>query len=270
MVANRLLAPFSVLVRHRYLAWEMTKREILGRYRGASFGLLWSIFSPFLMLMIYTLAFGYILKSRWPGSNGTTADFALILFAGLVLHGFFSECFTRSVQLIVGNANYVKKVVFPLELLVWSMTFSALFHLLVNLAVLLLLKLLWHGGLPWTALLLPLVLLPFLVLTVGISMACAALGVYLRDLGQVAGVIATAMLFISSAIVPISSVPAAYRWVFMLNPLTFMIDQCRDLVIWGRLPDWKGLGLYLIVALLVLLLGAFVFRKMRGGFADVL
>lgn len=270
MVVTRMLAPFSVLFAHRYLAWEMTKREILGRYRGASFGLLWSIFSPFLMLMIYTLAFGYVLKSRWPGSNGTTTDFALILFAGLVVHGFFAECFTRSVQLIVGNANYVKKVVFPLELLVWSMTFSALFHLLINLGVLILLKLLWHGALPWTVLLLPLVLLPLVLLTVGLSLACASLGVYLRDIGQVAGVLATAMLFLSSAIVPITSVPEGYRWVFMLNPLTFMIDQCRDLVIWGRAPDWAGLGVYLAIALAVLMLGAFVFRKMRGGFADVL
>lgn len=270
MAVARMLAPFSVLVRHRYLAWEMTKREVLGRYRGASFGLLWSLISPFLMLLIYTLAFGYILKSRWPGSNGTTMDFALILFAGLVVHGFFSECFTRSAQLIVGNANYVKKVVFPLELLVWSMAFSALFHMLVNIAVLLLLKLFWHGSLPLTALLLPLVLLPLMVLTVGISLACAALGVYLRDIGQVVGVLATAMLFLSSAIVPVASVPEGYRWVFGLNPLTFMIDQCRELVIWGRMPDWSGLGVYLIVALMVLLAGTWVFRKARGGFADVL
>lgn len=270
MAVTRILAPFSVLVRYRYLAWEMTKREILGRYRGASFGLLWSLISPFLMLMIYTLAFGYILKGRWPGSNGSTTDFALILFTGLVVHGFFAECFTRSALLIVGNANYVKKVVFPLELLVWSMAFSALFHLLVNLGVLLLLKLLLHGDLPWVVVLLPLVLLPLLLLTAGISLACAALGVYLRDIGQVAGVIATAMLFLSSAIVPLESVPSSYRWVFLLNPLTFIINQCREIVIWGRLPDWFGLGVYLVVALVMLIMGALVFRKMRGGFADVL
>ncbi|MGH8045020.1 MAG: ABC transporter permease, partial [Stenotrophomonas sp.] len=127
----------SVFGKHRSLAFELTQREVLGRYRGASFGLLWSLISPFLMLLVYTMAFGYIMKGRWPGSTGSTTEFALILFAGLTVHGFFAECFTRAPQLIVGNTNYVKRVVFPLDILGWSMTFSALFHLLMNIVVLL-------------------------------------------------------------------------------------------------------------------------------------
>ncbi len=252
------------------LLWELTKREILGRYRGTQMGMLWALITPFFMLLIYTLAFGYILKSRWPGAGGSYSDFAMILFAGLVIHSFFAECFVRASGVIVGNANYVKKVVFPLQTLVWSMVFSALFHLLINFIVLILMRLILHGGIPWTVLLAPIVFIPLLLLTTGVSLILAALGVYLRDIGQFANVVATAMLFLSSAIVPIDSVPGHVRWVFMINPLTFAINQCRDVVLWGRGLDWGGLGWYAMIAVAVLAIGCFVFEKTRKGFADVL
>ncbi|AWH27951.1 MULTISPECIES: ABC transporter permease [Stenotrophomonas] len=260
----------SVFGKHRSLTFELTQREVLGRYRGASFGLLWSLISPFLMLLVYTMAFGFIMKGRWPGSTGSTTDFALILFAGLTVHGFFAECFTRAPQLIVSNTSYVKRVVFPLDILVWSMTLSALFHLLMNMVVLLLLYLCVKGSIHPTAVLLPVVVLPLVILTVGIGWITSALGVYLRDIGQIAGVIAAAMLFLSSAIIPVESVPASYRIVFELNPLTFIINQVREVVIWGRLPDWAGLGLYTAIACVVAFIGHRMFNKLRVGFADVL
>ncbi|MGH8052993.1 MAG: ABC transporter permease [Stenotrophomonas sp.] len=260
----------SVFGSNRSLAYELTQREVLGRYRGASFGLLWSLISPFLMLLVYTLAFGFIMKGRWPGSSGSTTDFALILFAGLTVHGFFAECFTRAPQLIISNTGYVKRVVFPLDILVWSMTFSALFHLLMNMMVLLLLFFLVKGVIYPTAALLPLILVPLVILTVGVCWMVSALGVYLRDVGQIAGVIAAAMLFLSSAIIPVESVPASYRIVFELNPLTFIINQVREVVIWGRMPDWVGLGVYTVIACTIAVLGYAVFKKLRRGFADVL
>lgn len=260
----------SVLGKHRSLTFELTQREVLGRYRGASFGLLWSLISPFLMLLVYTMAFGFIMKGRWPGSSGSTTDFALILFAGLTVHGFFAECFTRAPQLIVSNTGYVKRVVFPLDILVWSMTLSALFHLVMNMVVLLLLYLCVKGSIHPTAVLLPIVLLPLVILTAGIGWMTSALGVYLRDIGQIAGVIAAAMLFLSSAIIPVESVPASYRIVFELNPLTFIINQVREVVIWGRLPDWSGLAIYTLIACVVAVIGHRIFTKLRVGFADVL
>ncbi|WP_312237221.1 ABC transporter permease [Stenotrophomonas sp.] len=260
----------SVFGKHRSLTFELTQREVLGRYRGASFGLLWSLISPFLMLLVYTMAFGFIMKGRWPGSSGSTTDFALILFAGLTVHGFFAECFTRAPQLIVSNTSYVKRVVFPLDILVWSMTLSALFHLVMNMVVLLLLYLCVKGSIHPTAVLLPVVLIPLVILTAGIGWMASALGVYLRDIGQIAGVIAAAMLFLSSAIIPVESVPASYRIVFELNPLTFIINQVREVVIWGRLPDWTGLAIYTLIACVVAVIGHRMFTKLRVGFADVL
>ncbi len=260
----------ETLAQRRSLLAELTKREILGRYRGASIGLLWSLISPFLMLMVYTLAFGYILRSRWPGTSGSTTDFALILFVGLVVHGFFAECLTRAPQLVLSNPGYVKRVVFPLEILACSMTLTALFHLAMNLVVLVALKWFWHGELYWHMLLLPLVIAPLAILTVAVGWFLSALGVYLRDISQFVGVLATAMLFLSSAIIPLESLPEDYRWVFRANPLTLIIDQAREVVIWGRMPDWTALGIYTACVSGLALLALAFFRRMRGGFADVL
>lgn len=265
-----LAQPFAMVAQHRSLIAQLAKREVLGRYRGAAFGMFWSLISPMFMLMIYTLAFGFILKSRWPGSDGSTKDFVLILFCGLIVHGFFAECMTQAPRLILANANYVKKVVFPLQALVWSMVAAALFHLATNMLVLAGLKLFLDETLPWTVLLLPIVVLPLVFLSVAVGLLFSALGVYVRDIGQFVGVLATAMLFLSSAIVPVQAIPEQYRWVFGINPLTYTIDQARDVVLWGRMPDWLVLGQSALLYIALLVLASAVFEKMRGGFADVL
>lgn len=262
--------PFDAWLRHRSLTLEMTKRDVLGRYREASFGLLWSLISPFLMLLIYTLAFGYVLKSRWPGTSGNIADYSMLLFVGLIVHGFFSECMNRAPGLIVGNPNLVKRIVFPLQVLPWMAMLSALFHAITNSIVFLLLNLAMRGEIAPTLPLLPLVLLPLAVAALGVGWLLSSLSVFLRDIAQVTGVIATALLFLSSAIVPVDTLPEKYQLVFRLNPLTFIIDQAREVAFWGRLPDWSGLGLYFAGALLFAYAGYAVFQKTRPGFADVI
>ncbi len=266
----RILGPLDALRDYRSLTWEMTRREVLGRYRGASFGLLWSLISPFLMLTIYTLAFGYVLKARWPGTTGNMADFAMLLFIGLIVHGFFAECLTRSSNLIIGNANLVKRIVFPLQILPWSMVFSALFHAIANASVFLVVNLIIRGELHFTMLLLPVILLPLAIGLLGLGWMLSALTVFLRDINQITGVLATAALFLSSAIVPVQTLPESYQFVFKLNPLTFIIDQAREVAYWGRLPDWSGLTLFTVGAVAFAYLGYAIFQKTRRGFADVL
>lgn len=268
--ALSLTGPFGAWLRHRSLTIEMTRRDVLGRYRGASFGLLWSLISPFMMLVVYTLAFGYILRARWPGTTGNTADFAMLLFMGLIVHGFFAECLIRAPTLIAGNTNLVKKIVFPLDILPWTIVLSALFHALMNTLVFALLNFLLRGELHLTLLLWPVVLLPLVFLTLGTTWLLSSLSVFLRDIGQVTGVLATAMLFLSSAIIPVETLPARYQVVFRLNPLTFIIDQAREVAFWGRMPDWIGLGVYMAGALIFAYIGFAVFQKTRRGFADVL
>jgi len=263
-------SPLSALARHGSLTVELTKREILGRYRGASFGLLWSLISPFLMLAVYSFAFGGILKSRWPQANNEHGSFALILFLGLITHAFFAECINRAPLLVVGNVNYVKRVIFPLEILPWPMVLSALFHLFTNLLAFMVLQLALTGQLSWTIILFPLVIAPLFVLALGVAWGLAALGVYFRDISQMTGVLATALLFTSSAIVPLSAVGPEVRWIFEINPLTFIIDQVRAVALWGQLPDWSGLGLYAVASVIVAYMGFSAFASTRRGFADVL
>lgn len=265
-----LREPFSALGRHRSLTWELTKRDVQGRYRGASFGLLWSVLSPFLMLLVYTVAFGSILRSRWPQQVDGGPDFTLILFVALIVHGLFSECLTRAPLLILGNPSYVKRVVFPLEVLPWPMLLSAFFHALMNLLVLVLLFGLRFGPPPWTVVLFPLVLVPLALVGVGLGWLFASLGVYLRDISQITGVLSTALLFLSSAMVPVETLSPRYQVVFRLNPLTFIIDEARKVTLWGQLPDWQGLVLYALGALMFCYLSYAWFRATRPGFADVL
>jgi len=265
-----LAEPFSAFGRHWSLTRELTKRDVLGRYRGASFGLLWSVLSPFLMLLVYTVAFGSIFKSRWPQQFEGGPDFTLILFVGLIVHGFFTECLTRAPQLIVGNPSYVKRVVFPLEILPWPMLLSAFFHALMNVLVLIGLFALRFGVPPWTVVLFPLVLLPLALVGAGIGWLFASLGVYLRDISQITGVMSAALLFLSSAMVPVDTLSPNYQLIFRLNPLTFIIDEGRKVALWGQMPDWIGLGLYSLGALAFCYVSYAWFRTTRSGFADVL
>ncbi len=267
---HRLSRPFAALVDHRSLTVELARRDILGRYRGASFGLLWSLISPFMMLMIYTFAFGTVMGGRWPQVEAGDTSFAIILFAALMVHGFFSECLVKSPSLVTANPNFVKRVIFPIDILPWPLVMSALFHTGTTLAVFLALRLVMDGQVAWTTVFFPLVMLPLVMLCLAMSWFLAALGVYLRDINQVTPLLSLAMLFLSTAMMPLSSVPESYRWVFMLNPLSFIIDQARAVLLWGDLPDWQGLGIYLLVAMVLLYAARYFFATTRRGFADVL
>lgn len=271
MSVGRLLGPVTSVLRNRSLIIELSKRDILGRYRGASFGLLWSVLSPFLMLVVYTFAFGNILKSRWPQANTEhEQSFAIILFVGLIVHGFFAECFSRAPTLVTSNPSYVKRVIFPLEILPWPMLLSALFHTLMNILVLVVLRLFMDHAFSWEVILLPIVLLPLMLLMLGLGWILAALGVYLRDISQITGVLSTALLFTSSAIVPVETVGEKYRFIFQSNPLTFIIDQARAVALWNQTPDWAGLAVYALVSAGIALLGYSWFMATRRGFGDVI
>ena len=269
---NYSIVPIEMLkslAKNRSLIYQMSKREVVSRYKGSLMGLLWSFFNPVLMLIVYTFVFSVIFKARWPGVTNNL-EFAGILFAGLIIYSLFSECVSRSPSLILSNVNYVKKVIFPLEILSWIALGSSLFHACVSVIVLLSFMLLLTGSLHWTVLLFPLIIFPLLLLIMGISWILASLGTYSRDIGQVISFIVMAMMFMSPIFYPSSAFPESYRILFYLNPLTFIIEQSRDVLLWGTLPNWQGLGLYTIVSSLVAWFGFVWFQKTRKGFADVL
>lgn len=273
-----LTAVFTSFWRNRELILQMTKREVIGRYRGSVFGILWSFFNPLLMLAVYTFVFSVAFKARWhmdtsagtDGSIGGKTEFAIILFAGLIAYGLFAECVNRASSLVLSNVNYVKKVVFPLEILPWISIGAALCHAIISLSVLLLFYLVLNHNLHWTAVLAPLILLPLVLFTVGLAWFLSALGVYLRDVGQTVGLVTTALIFVSPVFYPVTALPENYRFLLMLNPLSYPIEELRHVLIFGKLPDWPTLSVYTLGGVGVAWLGFVFFQKSRKGFADVL
>ena len=260
----------SLLI-NRQLIVQMTKREVAGRYKGSVMGLAWSFFNPVFMLVVYTFVFSEIFKARWGvGGEESKTQFAVLLFVGLIVLGLVSEVLNRAPGLIIANVNYVKKVVFPIEILPVIAMGAALFHGLVSLGVLLVAFALFNGYLQWTVVFIPLVLLPLVILTTGLAWMLASLVVFLRDVGQTIVIITTVLMFLSPVFYPLTAVPERFRPIIMANPLTFIIEQAREVLIWGHLPNWMGLGIYTLAAALVAWAGYAWFQKTRKGFADVL
>jgi lipopolysaccharide transport system permease protein len=262
---------FASLWRNRQLIWQMTRREVVGRYRGSVMGLAWSFFNPVLMLIVYTFVFSVVFKARWNVSGDESkTDFAIILFTGMIVFNLFAEIVNRAPGLIIYNVNYVKKVVFPLEILSWVALGSVLFHSLVSLFVLLLAQFILNQSLPWTIVLFPLVLLPLIFASLGAAWFLAAIGVFVRDVGQITGVITTILMFLSAVFYPLSALPERYQNLLKLNPLVLIITESRNVLIYGSLPDWPWLGLALLMGLAIAFTGFWWFQKTRKGFADVL
>ncbi len=265
---------FLSLKRHYPLILQLIKREVVGRYRGSLLGMLWSLINPILMLAIYTFVFSVVFKIRMDQQDGSIYDdkfaFALVLFVGLIIFNLFSECLSRAPGLILANVNYVKKIIFPLEILPWVNLGSALFHASISFSVLLGFLLLIDHPIHWTSIYLPIIVLPLLFLIIGLSWFLASIGVFVRDIGQFIGLILTMLMFMSPIFYPASALPASVRDYLFLNPLTFIIEQTRTVILYGQSPNWIGLAVYYAIALLIAWAGMVWFEKTRKGFADVL
>jgi len=266
-------SPYGMLAslrRNRNLIIASTKREVLGRYRGSVLGILWSFFNPLFMLAVYTVVFSVVFKARWSTGSNSKIEFALVLFAGLIIFNLFSECITRAPGLILSNVNYVKKVIYPLEILPVTILLAAGFHALTSLGIWFLAYILFFGIPAATTLLLPFIVLPFAMFIMGLSWALASLGVYLRDVSQIVGVITSVLMFLSPIFYPVDALPENFRHMLYLNPLTPVIEMTRDVLYWGKTPDARVLGIYWFATAIVAWLGFAWFQKTRKGFSDVL
>jgi lipopolysaccharide transport system permease protein len=265
------LAVFASFWNHRTLILSLAKRDVIGRYKGSALGLLWSFFNPLLMLGVYTFVFGVVFDARWnTGGTGSTLEFAVILFSGLLVFGIFSECINRSPALMLQNPGFIKRVVFPLEGLPWVMLCSSLFHAAISLVVLAVVMLLVIGALPFTWPLIVVVLVPLVLFILGLSWALATLGVYLRDLQQTTSIVTAILMFMSPVFYPASAVPKEFRWAIDWNPMTFFVEQARKVLVFGELPDFTGVGWMTLAGLVVAWLGLAFFQHARDGFADVI
>lgn len=270
-ILNIFIAP-RLFWRHRGLFAQMLRRNISSRYRGSVLGLVWSFVHPLMMMAVYTFVFGIVFKARWgmEALDENRAAFPLIMFCGLTVFNLFSESLSNSGNLIVNHTSFVKKVVFPLELLPVCTVATAFFFGAAWFSLLLLGACFFLQSLSWTICLLPLTLVPLLLLTTGISFIIAALGVYLRDVPQLVGVTTQVLFFMTPIFYPVSLVPPHLRWLLYLNPLTSLVEETRKLFLYGQEPDYLVCLWLFLFSLLVFQIGFVCFNKMKKGFADVL
>ncbi|WP_288398703.1 ABC transporter permease [uncultured Serratia sp.] len=258
----------KTLLKNTGLIFNLTKRDVESRYRGTSLGIVWSLLNPVIMLSIYSFIFGFVFKAKW--GLTTTENYTLIMFTGLLTHGFIAECLGKATTIYVYNVSYVKKVLFPLESLCWVSVFGSLFQFFMGCIVFAIFCILLKQPVSLMALLVPIVILPLILLSYSISLFLSSLGVYIRDMGQVVSVIIALMLFMSPIFYPITAVPEQYRMLIYINPLTFIVEALRDVVLYGKLFSLEGYALYWGISIVLYVLAITWFKKVKRGFADVL
>jgi lipopolysaccharide transport system permease protein len=263
--------PIENIYNNKDLLKQLAKQNVLGRYKGSGLGGLWSFVTPLFMLTIYTFVFSVIFKARWGTAVGNSRlEFALTIFCGLAVYNIFSESINSSATTIVSNVNYVKKVVFPLEILPVNMVMSALFFGGIWFIILFAGIGIFMHKICLTAICLPLILLPLILFTLGLSWFIASLGVYIRDVVHFIGLALQALFFMTPIFYPITMVPEQYQTILRLNPMTTIIQETRKVILYNKWPDWQLLGIVFIVSLVIFQLGYAWFMTTKRGFADVL
>jgi len=260
------LLPLSIF-RHRYVLGQLIKRDVMLRYRGAYFGLLWIFLNPLIMLGIFVFVFGYIFQMKWPQDTGGV-PYALSLYCGLIVFNIFGEAVSRAPAAVRGYPSYVKKIIFPVELLPIVPFGSALIHAVFN-TLILFLALAWVGQLHASQWLFPLLLLPLVLFSLGLAWFLAAWGVFIKDMTQIVPVFVQMMLFLSPVFYPVQAVPEALRGLYGYNPLGAVIENLRA-ALGGYAVSWGGWFSAMVIALLVFLAGYAFFRYSRDEFADAL
>ncbi|WP_051261565.1 ABC transporter permease [Desulfovibrio inopinatus] len=260
---------FDRLWAQRELIRETAGQEFRARYQGTQLGVLWTLLSPLLMLGVYTFVFGVIFKARWnPDVPSNLFEYALILFTGIVAYEVFSISLVQAPTLVVRNMVYVKKVVFPLEILAISSLLASFWGSVLSLLLVLAGVVIATGTLPWTAVFLPLAYIPLMLFTLGLMWFLAAAGVYLRDIQHLTTVLVQLYFFGTPILYPITLAPERMRFYLGLNPMHIIVDHFRRFLIFGQTPDWIALGGVTCFGFLIFMIGYVVFMKSKRWFAD--
>ncbi|EEW11828.1 ABC-transporter permease [Vibrio mimicus SX-4] len=255
---------------NKTLLKQLMIRDFTSRYKSGALGLAWAMINPLLMLGLYSFVFVAVFKMRWGVNDTSGHNFVLLLFTGILVHGLFSEFVVRAPNLITSNPSYVKKVVFPLELIPLTPILGAIVNFCLGLTLVLIMQFWINEEFSLYVLLIPIIILPFIILLIGVSYIFSSLGVYFRDLSQISGLISTIAIFASPVLFPMENVPDAYRNLLYLNPITLVVEQLREVIVLGQLPNLVNLTIYSGISIAILIVGIFWFKIVKKGFSDVL
>lgn len=258
----------SSAVKNKRLILRMAKREIISRYKGSMLGVFWSLLNPLIMLTVYTFVFGVVFNAKWGVDSGE--NFSVVLFTGLILHALLAETVALAPTTILSNVNYVKKVVFPVEVLAFIYLSSSFFNFVIGLGLVFIAQLLFGTGVSLTWLYLPLIILPMIFLCLTVLWLFSSLGVYIRDLRQITPILATLLLFLCPIFYPLSAMPDSFQKVILLNPLSYIVEQAREILIFGNIPNIMNLSLYTLATIVLAQIAYSFFMRTKKGFADVL
>lgn len=252
------------------LLLSLTGRDIKKKYKDSLLGALWGVLVPLIMLAIYTVIFSTIFSAKWKGIEvHTKVDYAVLLFIGLIVYNFFAESLTRAPTAVLGNPNLVKKVVFPLEVLPPVVVLSSLYNAGVGAIALGAFLIFSSFGLHWQVILLPILVLPMLALTLGVTYLFASLGVFFRDVDQIAGLLARVLQYLTPVLYPSIIFPDAIGQWMRLSPLAIYVEQIRALIVTGTLPNWGLYGWAVAWSVSIFFFGYWWFQRTRRAFADV-
>lgn len=256
---------------HHDLIARLVRRDVEQRFRGSRLGWAWLLLQPLVTIATFYFVFVVVFNNRWGNADEPTGEFILALFVGILVFNVFSEIVGKSPGLISGNVNFVKKVVFPLDILPVVSALSALVLFVLGACIWLITFMLVRGGLPpMMALVAPLFLVPIVLYAVGTTWVLSAISVYFRDIGQAVPLVLQALIFLTPVLYPLDRVPGALRGVLMANPLTIPLEAMRNACLSGSLPDLAPLSFNLAGGLAVAAIGHAFFQRARLGFADVL
>ena len=261
----------SYMERNYFLILQIVKRDIWSKYKGSYLGIVWAVLVPLLMLLVFTFVFNGIFQAKWGNKESLSKmDFSLNLFIGLSIFWFVADYISRAPTFFTSVPNYIKKVIFPLEVLPVAYLLSSLFNLFIYFILIVAIVLFSRGSVPVSIIALPIVIVSILPMLYGAGLFLASVSVYVRDLTSIIGVLINLLMFLSPIFYPLSAINGKYRWLFELNPLSLIIEECRKIVMQGKWPDVKVLTIYVTISCISFFIGYRVFVKTREGFADVL
>jgi lipopolysaccharide transport system permease protein len=263
------MVAFLKVFKHKDLIYQFVKRDLASKYKGSLLGTMWSFLVPFIMLTIYTFVFSVIFKAKWGKGDENIFTFGLTLFAGFIVYTIFAEVVTRSTTIITNNPNYVKKVVFPLEIFPVVLLGVSMINASISVLILCAFYFIIHFTLHWTVIFVPIVLLPVVLLSLGFGWFFAATGVFVRDIGHVVGLAVQVLMFLSPVFYPISAVPSYFQPIYTLNPLGIVMEEMRRVVLSGEMPYWDNWTMVALISFIICIAGFSFFQRCKGAFADV-